>query len=263
MRIDKQLFGLMGGALALLVVGCSPTPAQLKKILKDNPDILTETFEAHPFKLTQAMMKAHQSAQKESREQAEKEEKEQREAEYKAPKTPEITKDRAVLGNANAAVTVVEYSDFQCPYCRRGYQTVKEIEKKYGDKIKIVFKHLPLEFHPMAMPAAKRFEAIVMQNPKKAWEFHDLVFEKQGEMKDEKFLDEMAKKVGIDMGKMKKDMESERVKTTIQADMDEAQKFGITGTPGFVVGGISLKGAYPTPAFEEIIDRRLKETGTN
>ncbi len=263
MRTVKYVFGIVGPALALFLAGCSPTPSQLKKILKDNPDILTETFEAHPYKLTQAMMKAHQSAQKESREQAEKEEKETREAEYKNPKSPEISKDRAILGNANAAVTVVEYSDFQCPYCRRGYQTVKELEKKYGDKIRIVFKHLPLEFHPMAMPAAKRFEAIVMQNPKKAYQFHDYVFEKQGEMKDEKFLDEMAKKAGVDLAKMKKDMESDRVKTTIQADMAEAQKFGISGTPGFVVGGISLKGAYPTPAFEEIIDRRLKETGTN
>jgi protein-disulfide isomerase len=263
MNTVKRSFGIVGLALAFLVIGCSPTPAQLKKILKDNPDILTETFEAHPFKMTQAMMKAHQSAQKESREQAEKEEKETREAEFKSPKSPEIAKERAVLGNPNAAVTVVEYSDFQCPYCRRGFQTVKELEKKYGDKIRIVFKHLPLEFHPLAMPAAKRFEAIVMQNPKKAYEFHDLVFDKQGEMKDEKFLDDMAKKAGVDLAKMKKDMESDRVKTTIQSDMDEAQKFGITGTPGFIVGGISLKGAYPTPAFEEIIDRRLKETGTN
>jgi protein-disulfide isomerase len=263
MRIAKFNVGLAVFALGLFVVGCTPSPSQLKKILKDNPDILTETFEAHPFKMTQAMMKAHQSAQKESREQAEKEEKEQRESEYKAPKTPEIGKDRAIYGNASAPVTIVEYSDFQCPYCRRGYQTVKEVEKKYGDKVRIVFKHLPLEFHPLAMPAAKRFEAIAMQDHKKAYAFHDLVFEKQGEMKDEKFLDDMAKKAGADLAKMKKDMESDRVKSTIQADMEEAQKFGISGTPGFIVGGISLKGAYPAPAFEEIIDRRLKETGTN
>ncbi len=263
MKISKNSFGVVAAVLALFIVACSPTPSQLKKLLKDNPDILTEAFEAHPFQMTQAMMKAHQAAQKESRDQAEKDEKQTREAEFKAPKTPEISAERAVMGNPNAAVTVVEYSDFQCPYCRRGFQTVKELEKKYGDKIRIIFKHLPLEFHPFAMPAAKRFEAIVMQSPKKAYAFHDLVFDKQGEMKDEKFLDEMAKKAGADMAKMKKDMESDRVKNIISADTAEAQKFGITGTPGFIVGGISLKGAYPTPAFEEIIDRRLKETGTN
>lgn len=263
MKFQTQSLGFVGLLVAAFLAGCTPSPSQLKKILKENPDILTETFDAHPFKVTQALMKAHQSAQKESREQAEKEEKDQRDAEFKTPKQPDIGKDRAIRGPANAPVLIVEYSDFQCPYCRRGYQTVKELEKQYGDKIKIIFKHLPLEFHPMAMPAAKRFEAIVMQNPKKAYEFHDLVFEKQGEMKDEKFLDDMAKKAGVDLAKMKKDMESDRVKTTIQADMEEAQKFGISGTPGFIVGGVSLKGAYPAPAFAEIIDRRLKETGQN
>jgi len=159
----------------------------------------------------------------------------------------------------------VEYSDFQCPYCQRGFGTVEEVRRKYGNKIRFVLKHLPLDFHGMAMPAAKRFEAIARQSDEKAYAFHDEVFANQERLvaEGEKFLDATAEKVGANVAKMKKDMESQDVRKTIQADMDEARKFGFSGTPGFIVGGVSLRGAYPAVRFEEIIDRRLKEQGTS
>lgn len=186
----------------------------------------------------------------------------QREDELKNPKTPEMGSDRAVLGDRKAPIKLFVYSDFQCPYCKRGYDTVEELRKKYGNKIVVMFKHLPLPFHPMALPAAQRFEAIALESPKKAYNFHNEVFKnQQGLSGGEEFLDGLVKKVGADLAKVKKNLDSAKVKKHIEADKEEAQKYGIQGTPGFVVAGITVKGAYPLPTFIEIIDQRLASSG--
>ncbi|MFM8316033.1 MAG: DsbA family protein [Deltaproteobacteria bacterium] len=182
----------------------------------------------------------------------------QREEEFKNPKTPEIGKGRAVLGERSAPIKLFVYSDFQCPYCKRGYETVEALRKKHGQKLVVIFKHLPLPFHPMALPAAKRFEAIALQSPKKAYAFHDQVFKNQeGLSGGEEFLDGLVKKVGADLAKVKKDIDSPAVQSHIEADKNEAQKYGIQGTPGFVVAGVTVKGAYPIETFEEIIAKRF------
>ena len=157
----------------------------------------------------------------------------------------------------DAKITIVEYSDFQCPFCSRGYDTMKALEQKYGDKIRVIYKHLPLEMHPQAMPAAQYFEAIALQDHGKAQKFHDMVFENQQELneKKEKFLDEAAKKVGADLAKVKKDIKTDAVNDRIKKDMAEAQKFGFSGTPGFLVNGIAVRGAVPPQHFESIIER--------
>lgn len=186
---------------------------------------------------------------------------EQRENEFKNPKKPKLPKDRAVLGSLQAPIVIVAYSDFQCPYCSRGANTVEEVRKKYGNKVGFIFKHLPLPFHPMAQPAAEYFEAIAIQDPKKAYQFHDEVFKNQEQLKTggEGFLAELAKKVGADVAKVKKDLKSEKVQKRIEEDKNEASEFGISGTPGFIIAGVTLKGAYPVESFVEIIDRKLKE----
>jgi len=99
-----------------------------------------------------------------------------------------------------------------------------------------------------------------MQDASKAKKFHDLVFDGQKQLGSGKtsFLDKMAKKAGANMGKLKKDLESDAVKEIIEADMAEAKKFGFSGTPGFLVNGVSLKGAYPFSEFKKIIDRHLE-----
>jgi protein-disulfide isomerase len=182
----------------------------------------------------------------------------QREEELKNPKNPEIGSDRAILGNRNAPIKIFVYSDFQCPYCKKGFETVEELKKKYGSKLMVMFKHLPLPFHPMAMPAAKRFEAIALQSSKKAYAFHDEVFKNQSGLSGgEAFLDEMVKKSGADVARVKKDLESPKVQQHIQADQEEARKYNIQGTPGFVVAGVTVKGAYPLQTFVEIIDKHL------
>lgn len=109
------------------------------------------------------------------------------------------------------------------------------------------------------MPAAKFFEAIAIQDQGKAFKFHDMVFENQAELnsRGEDFLKDTAKKVGADMKKLEKDMNDPKIMERINADIEEARKFDISGTPGFVINGVSLKGAYPFSEFKTIIDRHL------
>jgi len=231
----------------------------MKKMMEENPDIVFGAIEKNPAKFIEVVNKAAREAQGKAREDEEKNEQTRLEDEFKNPKTPEIASSDVVFGNPSAAVTIIEYSDFECPYCSRGYQTVKQIMTEYGDKVRVVFKHLPLEFHPMAMPAAKYFQAIAQQDAAKAHKFHDAVFENQNDLKKdgEKFLEKTAKKVGADMAKLKKDLNSDAVKKSIEANMAEAKKFEFSGTPGFLVNGVSVRGAYPFDHFKKIIDRHL------
>ena len=251
------LFAFLG--LSLIGMGCTPTPSQLKKTIEENPDIVFAAIEKDPAGFMKVVQEASMNARKAQADAQAKEEKDAMDEEFKNPKSPEINEKRAIFGPKSAEITIVEYSDFQCPYCSRGYATMREVREKYGDKVRVHYKHLPLDFHPEAMPAAKYFEAIALESAEKAEKFHDLVFENQGDLKTgkEDFLKKMAKKVGANMSKLKSALDSDEVKNRIQADMDEAKKFGFSGTPGFLVNGVSVKGAYPFSHFEQIIDRHL------
>lgn len=249
------LVGLIGFAVA----ACAPNPKQIKEAVEKDPSIVFVAIEKDPEKFIEVVNKAARAAQEKGSEKAQKEESAKRDEEFKNPLKPVVEDGRAILGAAAAPITIIEYSDFECPYCSRGFQTVKEVEKAYGDKVRIVFKHLPLDFHPKAMPAAKYFEAIARQSPEKAYKWHDLIFENQGELraKGDVFMKDSAKKVGVDLKKIEKDLQDPKLMERITADMEEAKKFGFSGTPGFLINGVSLKGAYPFPEFKTIIDRHL------
>ena len=137
-----------------------------------------------------------------------------------------------------------------------------EVLKKYDGKVRLTIKHLPLPFHANAMPAARYFEAIRQVDPKAAIRFHDAVFGNQGGLRQggEKFLDEQTKKLGVNLAKVKKALQSAGIKKKIDADMQEANGFGFRGTPSFVVGGVPVRGAYPIEEFSRIIDRLLKKS---
>lgn len=250
-------------AVAMLVFAGCTSKQQIEKAIEDNPEIVFNAIKKNPKKFVEVVNEAVRTAQESSREDEAKEEAARMDEEFKNPKTAAIEDGRVIFGKKDAPVTIVEFSDFQCPYCSRGYQTVKEVMKEYGDKVRVVFKHLPLDFHPMAMPAAKYFEAIAMQDHKKAEKFHDMIFENQKDLNagGEKFLKDLAKKVGADVKKMEKDANSEAVQKRVAADMEEAKKFEFTGTPGFLINGVSLRGAYPAPEFKKIIDRHLQAKG--
>lgn len=247
-------------ALISLQLGCSPSKESLTKIIEENPEIIFNAIEKNPKTFIDTVNKAAKNAQADAQKQRELDEQSQLEEEFKNPKTASIDEKRAIFGNKSAPITIIEYSDFECPYCNRGYNTVKQVRKEYGDKVRVVYKHLPLDFHPMAEPAAMYFEAIALQSHDKAEKFHDIVFENQSDLKSEKekFLDSVVKKVGANLAKVKKDLKSDIVKKNIETDMAEAKKFDFSGTPGFLVNGVSLKGAYPFAEFKKIIDRHLE-----
>ncbi len=245
---------------ALAFTACAPNAKQLKEIIEKDPSIVFAAIEKAPDKFIEVVMKAQQDAQKVAGEKAQDEEKKQRDEEFKNPLKPSIDETRVIFGNKSAPITIAEYSDFQCPYCTRGYQTVQQVRKTYGDKVRVVFKHLPLDFHPMARPAAEYFEALAMQDHAKAEKFHDAIFENQEKLKGDAiaFFKDTAKKLGADMKKLEADVKSEQVKKNIDADMAEAKTFNFSGTPGFIINGISLRGAYPFEEFKKIIDRHLE-----
>lgn len=258
----KSLKVLGLSVLTLALANCAPSAKQLKEAIEKDPSIVFVAIEKDPEKFIEVVNKAAQNAQMKAQEKSVADETSKRDAEFKNPLVPVIEEDRAIFGNKDAKVTIVEYSDFECPYCSKGHSTIKEVLKAYGNDVRLVFKHLPLEFHPMALPAAKYFEAVAMQSHDKALKYHDIVFENQGELrtKKEAFLKDAAKKAGADMKKIEADLNSESVMKRIEADMAEAKKFDFSGTPGFLINGVSLRGAYPFPEFKTIIDRHLGKT---
>lgn len=257
MKTTRILSTLTFVAAALTLASCAPSAKQLKEAIEKDPSIVFAAIEKDPAQFIEVVNRAAQEAQRTAGERAQQDEQKARDEEFNNPLKPEIEDGRVVFGPKNAPITIVEYSDFQCPYCARGYQTIHEVRKAYGDQVRVIFKHLPLDFHPLAMPAAQYFEAIAKQSHEKAEKFHDAVFENQDQMKADKFFDNTAKKLGVDMKKLATDLKDEKIAQRIAADMEEARKFNISGTPGFIINGVSLKGAYPFPEFKAIIDRHL------
>jgi protein-disulfide isomerase len=159
-------------------------------------------------------------------------------------------------GSKNSAVTIVEWSDFQCPFCKRVGPTLAQVEKEYGDRVSIAFKHLPLSIHPKARGAHIASEAAHQQG--KFWEMHDKIFANQRDMDPATFV-KYAEQLGLDVDRYKQDVASAKIKGRVDADSAQASKLGVTGTPAFFINGRFLSGAQPFPSFKRIIDEELKE----
>ncbi len=164
---------------------------------------------------------------------------------------------RPVKGGENAKVTIVEWSDFQCPYCKRVTPTLEQIHETYGDQVRVVFRHLPLSIHPKAPAAHAAAEAAHQQG--KFWEMHDKIFANQRELSAEKFV-EYATELDLDVDRFKKDVVSSDVKKQVDGDSGAAATLGITGTPAFFVNGRYLSGAQPFASFKRLIDEELDKS---
>jgi protein-disulfide isomerase len=161
-----------------------------------------------------------------------------------------------VKGSPRAPVTIVVFSDFQCPFCGRAEPTVKQLEDEYKDKLKVVWKNQPLPFHPNAMPAAKAAMAANKQG--KFWEMHDKLFSNQQALGDAIYA-QYAKELGLDMAKFNADLNSPEIAQSIQKDMQEGASLGANGTPTFFINGRQLVGAQPIDQFKQVIDDELKK----
>ena len=252
-------------AVAALIAAapCAAAPKnissdQIAQALSQNPGMVVDALlkiddPATKAKFFQFVMDSQKAAQ------AVEEQKELDEA-IKHPYSPKIDASTRIRGDKDAPITLVEYSDFECPYCRRGFAVVEQLRDQYGKKLRFIYKHMPLvNLHPQAMPAARWQEAVAIQSPEKAWIFHDKMFENQEKLSDAKtadaFFHQVVKDLGLDVKKAEKDSQSKAVQDKIDADSKEAEKFGFTGTPGFLVNGVAVRGAYPPSYFDKIISK--------
>lgn len=166
----------------------------------------------------------------------------------------------SVRGPATAPITIVEFSDFECPFCSRGADTIHQLMQKYPNDIRLVFKHNPLPFHQQAPPAAHAAMAAGEQG--KFWEMHDLLFKNQKEFKGanmKELTSGFAKQLGLDVAKFQKDFDNPKFEQTIKDDMALGSKLGVRGTPHFFINGERVSGAQPLDKFESIVKNQLEE----
>ena len=208
-------------------------PKKLAEVIEKDPVLFLDTLKASAEK-AQAQM-----AQKRVEEQ------------MKNPKDIAI-EGRVTFGKQDAPVTIVEYSDFQCRFCAEAYsKRLQPVKDKYDGKVKVVYKHFPLDFHPFAKPAAEYFEAVAQIDQDKAKQFHDVIFADYSEFqksyarlksKDEidKAIKSIVKKIGLKMVDVEKHLK--KGKEIVATDMVEANKLGVGGTPTFFVNGVNAQG---------------------
>jgi protein-disulfide isomerase len=160
------------------------------------------------------------------------------------------------MGPANAAVTLVEFSDFQCPFCGRFAPTLKQIEQNFGDRVRIVYRQYPIpNLHPNAMKAA---EASLCANDQgKFWEMHDLMFQEQKQLAVRE-LKAKAGRLGLDQKKFDSCLDSGRYTEQVQEDMKAGSRVGVTGTPALFVNGVRVEGgAVPYETVAKAIEKEL------
>jgi predicted DsbA family dithiol-disulfide isomerase len=167
----------------------------------------------------------------------------------------EVAADGPSKGPADARITIVEFSDFQCPYCQRSVATMEQVLAKYPGDVRLVYRHLPLDrIHPHARGAAEA--AACADEQGRFWDYHDKLFQNNRALAKEDLL-RYASETGLDAQRFKACFEEHRFKDKVEADLQAARTVGISGTPAFVVNGILLSGAQPAEEFFEVIDAAL------
>jgi protein-disulfide isomerase len=161
----------------------------------------------------------------------------------------------AAKGPATAPIEVIEFSDFQCPYCQRANPTVAQVLNTYGDRIRFVYRHFPLGNHPNAKPAAEASQCAAEQG--KFWEYHDALFANPSKLADAD-LKQRAAELGLDAGKFNACVDTHKYKTHVEADMKAGEEAGVNGTPAFFINGRMISGAQPFDAFKRVIDEELE-----
>ena len=232
--------------IILLVAGVGLVTFILSVVFSMNmvsiqPKKLAEVVKKDPVTFMEAFKEAAESYQKESAKKA-------LEDQFKNPaKIP--TEGRVAFGEASAPITIVEYSDFQCPYCAKAAKSMRDLKDKYKGKVKVVYKHFPLSFHPFAKPAAEYFEAVALVDQAKARQFHDTIFDNfsdYAKLNEEKEITQslkaLVKKMGLNQTDIEKNME--KAKKVVEEDMKEGRKLDVRGTPSFFVNGCEPSRPY-------------------
>ena len=161
-----------------------------------------------------------------------------------------------VKGSANPRVTIVEFSDFECPFCNQVQSTLKQIVESYGRDVRLVFKHMPLEGHRNAFPAARAAYCAAEQD--RFWQFHDALFSAQD--LSPPALERIASELGLAPAKFQTCLNSEQSRAAIVKDLEAARLYRIDSTPSFIVNGKLIKGAVSFADFQKIIEQELSHS---
>lgn len=166
----------------------------------------------------------------------------------------QIVEGDHVRGNPSADIVIVEYGDFQCPYCARAHPTLRELQKRHGERIALVYRHLPLGMHPYAEAAAEAAEAAGAQG--KFWEMHDTLFEHQAQMAPAQ-LPLLAQGLGLDAARFDADMAARTYRQRIQDQAAEGEAQGASGTPSFFINGERYHGDSDRESLTAAVERYL------
>jgi protein-disulfide isomerase len=170
-----------------------------------------------------------------------------------------VRRDDHVLGNPHAPVTLIEYGDFQCPYCARAHQALTELRDRLGDQLCLVYRHLPLtDEHPFAELAAEAAEAAGAQG--KFWEMHDALFDYQA-LVDPDEVPSMAQGLGVDLEDFREDMTTHRHRERVLDDAEHARAQGVTGTPAFFINGRRYIGGLDLASLAQAVQDALRSPG--
>jgi protein-disulfide isomerase len=210
----------------------------IKQVIKDNPKLIYDTVNQYV------------------KEQRAQQQKQQLENSFKNRVKDVVEAHNPTKGPADAPITIIEYTDFECPYCARGANTLEKLLKIYPNEIRVVFKNLPLKMHEQAQPAAKA--ALAAKNQGKFWEYHDLLFDNSDKLNEEMFV-KLATDLQLDLKKFNADRQSDTIAQWVAKDVQQAKQLNLTGTPAFIANGVVIKGAKPVDNFAEIINRLLDE----
>lgn len=232
---------------------------EVRRLYEQNKDSIPVPFEEAAPTIRSQMESA--AAERKVREFSE-ELREEAEVSYDLP-IPDLPRyevkegEQPALGKDAAPVTIVEFSDFQCPYCQQASSMLKELRNSYGDRVRIVFRDFPLSQHPDARPAAAAAHCADEQG--RFWDYHDVLFGNPQELGADK-LKEYAGDLKLDLEAFESCLSSTRPEKAIVADESEAQRLGIQGTPAIFINGVKLIGLLPLPLMKSLIDHELERS---
>jgi protein-disulfide isomerase len=170
------------------------------------------------------------------------------------PPRLKVAADGPAQGPANAPIELIEFSDFQCPYCLRAHPTLKQVLSTYGDRIRFVYRNYPLPSHPNARPAAEAAQCAAEQG--QFWPYHDRLFADQSKLSDDD-LKASAAALGMGAAQFNACFDSHKYRARVEADMQAGNDAGVNGTPAFFINGRMLSGAQPFDEFKRVIDEEL------
>lgn len=252
------LLGLVFAAFCCPALAAAPDKeafkAMLRETLKENPDLVLDILKENSELVLDIAQQGNIQRKRKAM-------LAQWEQDAKAAKVIN-TQGRAFRGKANAPVTIVAYSDFTCPYCRQAEYIVQQLMKKYEGKVRMTFKPLPKD-DPFSQAAAKYCLAAFRLDEAKGWRFFDALFKntEEYEREGDDFLKKTAAELGFDFKQLYAEAGGAAVQQMLEADSKEADGFGISGTPHFLVNDLLVRGAVSKDLFEEAIQMALRLKG--